>query len=116
MIESHSCGGTDTNITSNPADTLLDSLRASALADLLRAMGDTNRIRIISLLMDHELCVHDIADLLDMSQSAISHQMRALRQMRLVRARKDGRHVYYSLDDEHVRHLFAVGLEHVDEG
>jgi ArsR family transcriptional regulator len=112
MIETHVCGNTE----SNPVESVLDAERAAALADLLRTMGDANRVRILSLLMDHELCVHDIAALMEMSQSAISHQMRVLRQARLVRARKDGRHVYYTLDDDHVRELFAVGLAHVDEG
>lgn len=94
---------------------LINEDRATALGALFRAMGDTNRMRIVSLLMDHELCVHDITALLDMSQSAVSHQMRVLRQMRVVRSRKEGRHVYYTLDDDHVRQLFAIGLEHIED-
>lgn len=95
---------------------LLAEDRATSVAELFRTMGDMNRVRIISLLLHHELCVHDIAELLNMSQSAVSHQMRALRQMRLVRNRKEGRHVYYALDDEHVRQLFEIGLEHAEDG
>jgi len=115
MIETHICGDTDNPDQHTAADNLLDETRATDLAALFRAMGDTNRMRIVSLLMAHELCVHDIAVLLEMSQSAVSHQMRALRQMRVVRARKEGRHVYYTLDDDHIRQLFAIGLEHVDD-
>jgi len=115
MIEIHICGDTDNTEQHTAAHDLLDEPRATDLAGLFRAMGDPNRMRIVSLLMDHELCVHDITTLLDLSQSAVSHQMRALRAMRVVRARKDGRHVYYTLDDDHIRQLFAVGLEHVDD-
>lgn len=102
-----------------PTPTITDALqedKAANLAELFRAMGDTNRMRIISLLLKHELCVFDIADLLSMSQSAVSHQLRALRQMSLVKARKEGRHVFYTLDDNHVRQLFQIGLEHVECG
>lgn len=92
---------------------VLDESAAVDLAELFRTMGDANRMRIISLLIQHELCVHDVANLLGMSQSAVSHQMRALRQMRLVKSRKEGRNVYYTLDDDHVAQLFAIGLEHL---
>lgn len=108
----YACCGVD-DIT--PGD-LLDESTAVDLAELFRTMGDTNRMRIIALLMKHELCVHDVANLLDMSQSAVSHQMRALRQMRLVKSRKVGRNVYYTLDDDHVAQLFAIGLEHLRDG
>ncbi len=107
--EKYTCCG-DEEIT---RDDLLDQDTAVDLAELFRAMGDTNRMRIIALLMKHELCVHDVATLLEMSQSAVSHQLRALRQMRLVKSRKEGRNVYYTLDDEHVAQLFAIGLEHL---
>lgn len=95
---------------------VLDEEKAASLAELFRAMGDANRMRIVGLLLHHELCVHDVAVLLDMSQSAVSHQMRSLRQMRLVKSRKEGRHVYYTLDDDHVRQVFQIGLEHVECG
>lgn len=95
---------------------MIDEAKAAGLAELFRAMGDTNRMRIVSLLLEDELCVQDIAAQSGMSQSAVSHQMRALRQMRLVRARKVGRQVFYRLDDDHVRQLFEIGLEHVEEG
>ena len=89
--------------------------RAGELAELFRTMGDTNRMRIISVLREHELCVHDITTLLEMTQSAVSHQLRALRRMKLVKSRRDGRHIYYTLDDEHVEQLFKIGLEHIAE-
>ncbi|GAB4520676.1 MAG: hypothetical protein OHK0046_31230 [Anaerolineae bacterium] len=91
----------------------LDEEQAVPLAELFKTMGDPNRMRIISLLLESELCVVDIARLLGMGQSAVSHQMRALRVMRLVKVRKAGRHVYYTLDDDHVRQLFEIGLAHV---
>lgn len=85
------------------------------LAELFKVFGDTTRVRILSALSVAELCVCDIAALLGMSQSAISHQLRILKQARLVRYRKEGKSVYYSLDDEHVRDVFAKGMLHVLE-
>ena len=91
----------------------MDDDSATNLAELFKTLGDPNRLRIISVLMRHELCVHDIIELVGLSQSAVSHQLRVLRQMRLVRTRKEGRHVYYALDDEHVYELFRLSLEHI---
>jgi DNA-binding transcriptional ArsR family regulator len=93
---------------------LIDESVAIWLAELFKTLAAPSRVRIISALMDTELCVHDLAAALDMSQSAVSHQLRSLREMRLVRYRKEGRHVYYQLDDEHIRDLFRRGLEHVE--
>jgi ArsR family transcriptional regulator len=95
---------------------LIDGSAAIWLAELFKALADPSRVRIISALTHTELCVHDLAAALDMSQSAVSHQLRSLREMRLVRYRKEGRHVYYQLDDEHIRDLFRRGLEHVEHG
>ena len=95
---------------------LLDSLTASRLAELFRALGDATRVRIISALSAGELCVCDLAATLSMSQSAISHQLRLLRQLHLVRRRREGQIVYFALDDEHVSTLFAEGLDHVRLG
>jgi DNA-binding transcriptional ArsR family regulator len=95
---------------------LIDGSAAIWLAELFKALADPSRVRIISALTYTELCVHDLAVALDMSQSAVSHQLRSLREMRLVRFRKEGRHVYYQLDDEHIRDLFRRGLEHVEHG
>lgn len=95
---------------------LLSLTTANRLADVFKALSDPTRLRIISLLLDHELCVHTLEAALGMSQSAISHQLRVLRNLNLVRFRKEGRHVYYALDDEHVRGLFEQGLVHVEHG
>ena len=76
--------------------------------------GDTTRIKIIYALLKEEMCVCDISKLLGMNQSAISHQLRVLRQARIVKFRKEGRVVYYSLDDEHVRNIFEQGLIHIN--
>ncbi|MBU0494721.1 MAG: metalloregulator ArsR/SmtB family transcription factor [Chloroflexi bacterium] len=97
---------------------LVDGLTATHLAELFKALGDPTRVRILSALRGAaaELCVCDIAATLGMSQSAVSHQLRLLRTLRLVRHRKDGRMVYYALDDEHVERLLAEGLDHVGHG
>ncbi len=85
------------------------------LADLFKVLGDSTRIKILCALFEAEMCVCDIAALLGMTQSAISHQLRVLKQARLVKYRKDGKVVYYSLDDEHVRGIFDQGLIHIAE-
>ncbi len=85
------------------------------LAELFKVFGDTTRVKIISALFEAELCVCDIAELLTMSPSAISHQLRVLRQARLVKHRKEGKVVFYSLDDEHIKHIFNEGLTHILE-
>lgn len=92
---------------------LLDGLTATYLADTFKALADPTRIRIISILACTELCVCDLAATLGMTQSAVSHQLRLMRQMRLVKNRKKGRMVYYSLDDKHIHDLFQRGLEHI---
>lgn len=93
-----------------PEETLYD------LAELFKVFGDSTRVRILSALFVGEMCVCDIAKLLGMTQSAISHQLRILKQARLVKNRKDGKTVYYSLDDEHIKNIFDQGLEHLREG
>ncbi len=86
------------------------------LADLFSALSDPTRLRIISILLDGEMNVGDIAEQLEMSESAMSHQLRGLRHMKLVRSRKNGRQVYYALDDDHVAKLYLLGLDHVEHG
>lgn len=86
------------------------------LADLFSALSDPTRLRIISVLLEGERNVGEIAAQLQMTESAVSHQLRGLRQLRLVRSRKDGRQVYYALDDDHVAKLYRMGLEHVEHG
>ena len=95
---------------------LLDSSTAIRLAETFKALSDPTRVRIVSLLNEDELCVCDLAAALDMSQSAVSHQLRALRDLRLVRWRRQGRQIFYTLDDDHVADLFRRGLDHVAHG
>ena len=85
------------------------------LADLFKIFGDSTRIKILCGLFQAEMCVCDIAALLGMTQSAISHQLRVLKQARLVKYRKEGKVVYYSLEDEHVKRIFDQGLIHIAE-
>ena len=94
---------------------LLARRSVSELADTFKVLGDTTRVRILDALSRSELCVCDIARLLGLSESAVSHQLRLLRGMRLVRSRRAGRMVFYALDDHHIVRLFAEGLEHVEE-
>jgi DNA-binding transcriptional ArsR family regulator len=94
----------------------LDELVAAQLAELFSALGDTSRVRIIAILSQTEMNVGELAERVGLTQSAASHHLRHLRQMRLVRHRKEGRHVYYHLDDEHISDLFRCGLEHVLHG
>ena len=89
--------------------------RLFELAELFKVFGDTTRVKILSALFESEMCVCDIATLLNMNQSAISHQLRVLKIARLVKYRKDGKTVFYSLDDEHIKNIFDQGLEHIDE-
>ena len=84
------------------------------LSELFKVFGDQTRIKILYALFTRELCVCDIAEVLGMTQSSISHQLRVLKAARLVKYRKDGKVVYYSLDDEHVREIFNSGLEHIE--
>jgi ArsR family transcriptional regulator len=94
----------------------LTELKAIQLAELFSALSDASRVRIISQLLEGEMSVSALAEGLKMTESAVSHQLRGLRQMRLVRARKDGRQVFYALDDEHVVKLYSMGLDHVEHG
>ncbi|EKQ54336.1 MULTISPECIES: metalloregulator ArsR/SmtB family transcription factor [unclassified Clostridium] len=85
------------------------------LADLFKVLGDSTRIKVLCVLFQAEMCVCDIAALLSMTHSAISHQLRVLKQARLVKYRKEGKVVYYSLDDEHVKSIFDQGMIHIAE-
>lgn len=85
------------------------------LSNLFKSMADPTRVKILNILLNTEACVCDIAALTQMSQSAISHQLRVLKMSRIVKSRKSGKVVYYSLDDDHVRDIFYKGLNHVNE-
>lgn len=94
----------------------LSELVAIQLADLFATLSDASRVRIISALLEDEMNVGVLAQKLGMSESAVSHQLRGLRQMHLVRARRQGRRIFYRLDDDHVRQLFLMGVDHVEHG
>ena len=89
---------------------------ASSVASTFKALSDPTRVRIVAAILKEERCVHDLCEDLDLEQSAVSHQLRVLRDKQLVRHRKEGRHVYYFLDDEHVRTLLETALVHVGHG
>jgi DNA-binding transcriptional ArsR family regulator len=102
----------DENKVKQAHQVLLDGLSATRLAETFSALADPTRARIVSVLAQTDLCVCDLAATLGMTQSAISHQLRLLRDRRVVKSRKEGRMVYYALDDEHIRDLFQRGLDH----
>lgn len=85
------------------------------LADFFKVFGDSTRLKILSVLLCSEMCVCNIAEILGVSQSAVSHQLRFLKQMKLVEARRDGKTVYYSLTDAHIESILSQGLEHIRE-
>ena len=85
------------------------------LAELFKVFGDTTRVKILYVLFESELCVNDIAQCLNMTPSAVSHQLRILKSSKLAKFRRDGKAVYYSLDDDHVRTMMALGLDHISE-
>ena len=85
------------------------------LAELFKVFGDSTRIKILCALFESEMCVCDLSALLNVSQSAISHQLRVLKSARLVKFRRAGKIIYYSLDDEHIKHIFDEGLKHITE-
>jgi len=94
----------------------LDEATVDALAETFRLLGDPTRVRIVDALAGGALCVHEISERIGISESAVSHQLRLMRTMRIVKGRREGRCVYYTLDDQHVLDLFQQGLRHVAEG
>ncbi|MBO7473719.1 MAG: winged helix-turn-helix transcriptional regulator [Ruminococcus sp.] len=102
-------------VTDKVSGTMPDESALYDAAELLKVFGDPTRLRIISALCKSEMCVCDIAKLLGMTQSAISHQLRVLKQARLVTTRRDGKTIFYSLCDEHVQRIFYCALDHVME-
>ncbi|QYX30409.1 ArsR/SmtB family transcription factor [Sphaerospermopsis torques-reginae] len=94
---------------------LISTEKAQRMAEFFSFLGDANRLRVLSLLANKEFCVSDLAALLEMSESAVSHQLRNLRAMRLVTYRKQGRNVFYRLHDSHIFHLYQAVAEHLDE-
>ena len=97
------------------AETMPDEDTLYDLAELFKVFGDSTRIRILYVLFEAEVCVCDLAATLSMTQSAVSHQLKILKQARLVKARREGKQVFYSLSDDHVRAIISSGIEHVEE-
>ncbi|GAK40447.1 metalloregulator ArsR/SmtB family transcription factor [Paenibacillus urinalis] len=106
------CFGTEAQLDQTKMS-LMDKPTSVQMADWFKAFSDPTRLRIIDALLQRELCVHDLTVLLEMGQSAISHQLRSLRNMRIVKRRKEGKTVYYSLDDGHIEQIFIQTLQHI---
>lgn len=109
------CIETHEDIVANVNEVMPNEELLYDLAELYKVFGDSTRIKILYLLFESEMCVCDIAQLLNMSISAISHQLRVLKQAQLVRFRRDGRTVFYALADDHVRTILDQGMEHICE-
>ncbi len=95
---------------------ILSEHSAAHVAELFRSFSDTSRVRIMSALMTGEINVSKLAEMVGISESAVSHHMRGLRQMRLVHARRDGKEVFYSINDQHIIALLQQGIEHITKG
>ena len=115
QIECCDCNEIHEDLLKIVNDTMPEETELYDLAELFKVFGDSTRIRILWALHEAEMCVCDIAVLLNMTQSAISHQLRVLKQANLVKNRKEGKVVYYSLVDDHVREIFDQGLIHINE-
>lgn len=85
------------------------------LSDLFKVLGDMTRVKILSALLKNELCVCDLSEIIGMGQSAVSHQLRVLRASKIVKFRRDGKSIFYSIDDDHIRQLFEIALSHIRE-
>ncbi|MFC5530208.1 ArsR/SmtB family transcription factor [Cohnella yongneupensis] len=107
-----SCAGTETDLA-DVKRRMVDDTSATDLAEMFKALGDPTRVKLIGALLISELCVHDLCVLLDMGQSAVSHQLRYLRNLTIVKRRKAGKTVYYSLDDAHIEQIFSLTLQHL---
>ena len=103
------------NLLNTYKDNIAEERSLNDLAELFKVFGDSNRIKILFALLEDEMCVCDIVNLLGMTKSAVSHQLRILKQSRLVKARKQGKSVYYSLNDNHIGQIFNCGLNHIKE-
>lgn len=114
-VKNCECMDIHTNIVDKTKEEMPEEEMLYDLAELFKVFGDTTRIKILYALFSNEMCVCDIASLLNMTHSAISHQLRVLKQARLVKFRKEGKVVYYSLDDSHVSQIFDCGLHHIEE-
>ena len=114
-IEKCNCNIIHENIVDTVKKNLPEEEILYDLAEFFKVFGDSTRIKIICALFESEMCVCDLAALLGVSQSAISHQLRTLKSARLVKYRREGKVIYYALDDDHVKHVFDEGLRHITE-
>ena len=114
-IEKCNCNIIHDDVVRNVKDKLPEEETLYDLAEFFKVFGDSTRIKIICALFESEMCVCDLSALLNISQSAISHQLRTLKTARLVKFRRQGKIVYYSLNDEHVKHIFDEGLRQITE-
>ena len=105
----------DSTIAQKIAEQMPDDEYLYDLSELFKIFGDSTRIRILYALFDNELCVGDIAEILNLSQSSVSHQLRILKDAKLVKFRREGKSMFYALDDDHVRTILSMGMEHVEE-
>lgn len=115
LSEACECNLVHDNIVERVRAAMPDENTLVDVAELFKVFGDSTRTRILSALFEAELCVCDIASLLNMTKSAVSHQLRILRQTKIVKNRKQGKEVYYSLDDEHIARIYKTALEHLSE-
>lgn len=113
--ESCLCNVIHKNVVEEVREKLPQEEMLYELAEFFKVFGDTTRIRILCALFEAEMCVCDLSALLNISQSAISHQLRGLKSARIVKFRREGKVVYYSLDDEHIKHIFDEGFRHISE-
>ena len=103
------------DVVKSVTDKMPDEDKLYDLAEIFKVFGDSTRIKILYVLFESEMCVCDIAQLLSVSQTAVSHQLRVLKNNKLVKFRKEGKNVFYSLADDHVRRIIDQGIEHVEE-
>ena len=114
-IETCECCEVHENLLQIVNETIPEENELYDLAELFKVFGDSTRIRILYVLFEAEVCVCDLAAALNMTQSAISHQLKILKQNRLIKSRREGKSVFYSLADDHVRAIIAQGQEHIEE-
>lgn len=117
MLEVEACGFlcVHEDVVAQVQASLPDDDKLNRMVELFKAFGDGTRVRILYVLLEAEVCVCDLAKLLGMTQSAVSHQLRILKQARLIRSRRDGKTVFYALADDHVATLLRQGTEHINE-
>lgn len=115
MVDKCCCNIVHEDIVNDVKGKMLEDSVVMELSEFFKVFGDITRLKIIKALMLSEMCVCDLTALLSMNQSAVSHQLKILRQSKLVKCRRDGKIIYYSLDDEHINRIFELGLKHIEE-